>query len=519
MFNLKVNQSELKSSNQGVSKMAYDQQAPTRDVTGSSFPNGAIHYKWSVGGSKHWVPNKSYIRARVKISKEDGTQLVKADNVAPNMFLMSNLFQSMEFRIGGKTVSKITDFVPQIEALKNRTRKSKAWLDSAGDSTIITNSSFGERQAIVCLGGNQAVEQVLKPELDLPAAGTLAYTTATGAIALAAGMTAANVKEAFPVGSVLNLAGNIIPVIGHLAGGILGGIGATAGNIGASAVFHRVDTIPGTARGVMEVELCWQPCLSIFGIDHALPAGDYELVLNPQSASTYKEAAIESTGATKTGGAGNDFELEVQNMYLYVATAEGPRVDNKVYLLDLEDIQCSSDNVDSTSFAQKNFSVSPSTYALTVAYQDSRVNSDTRASASKLKVNNAGFTLANEELGLNRLYVNYAGQNFPSPDADPSFDADTDRTTQRYINSVISGGSYYSAGGCETIDDWHKRGSYHMFQTAKDGSDTSTRVTVHSGFGTADTANMRLLLFSHSRSTARITIESGSVINVEVSEV
>ena len=70
MFNLKVNQSELKSSNQGVSKMAYDQQAPTRDVTGSSFPNGAIHYKWSVGGSKHWVPNKSYIRARVKISKE-----------------------------------------------------------------------------------------------------------------------------------------------------------------------------------------------------------------------------------------------------------------------------------------------------------------------------------------------------------------------------------------------------------------------------------------------------------------
>ena len=519
MFNLKVNQSELKSSNQGVSKMAYDQVAPTRDVTGASFPNGAIHYKWSVGGAKHWIPHKSYIRARVKVSKEDGSQLVKGDNIAPNMFLMSNLFQSMEFRIAGKTVSKITDFVPQIEALKNRSKKSKAWLDSAGDSTLITKSSFGERQALVCLGGNPAIEIVAKAEMDLPAAGTLAYTTATGAIALAAGMTAANVQEAFPVGSVLNLNGNRIPVIGHLAAGILGGIGATAGNIGASAVFHREDEVAGTARGVMELELCWQPCLSIFGIDHALPSGDYELVLNPQSASTYKESAIESIGASKTGGAGNDFDVAVQNMYLYTATAEGPRVDNKVYLLDLEEVHCSSDNIDSTSFAQKNFSVSPSTYALSVAYQDSRVNSDTRASATKLKVNNTAYSLASEELGLNRLYINYAGQNFPSPDADPLFDADTDRTTQRYVDSVIAGGSFYSAGGCESIQDWQERGSYHMFQTAKDGSDTSTRVTVHSGFATADTANMRLLLFSHSRSTARVTIESGQVINVEVSEV
>lgn len=519
MFNLKVDQSELKSSNQGVSRMAYDQQAPTRDVTGASFPNGAIHYKWSVGGSKHWVPNKSYIRTRVKLSKEDGTQLEKSDNIAPNMFLMSNLFQSMEFRIAGKTVSKITDFVPQIEALKNRSRKSKAWLDSAGDSTLITKSSFGERQALVCLGGNQAVEIVAKAEMDLAAAGTLAYTTATGAIALV-NITAAQAQEAFPVGSVLNLNGNRIPIIGHVAAGILGGIGATAGNIAASAVFHREDTVSGKAKGVMELELCWQPCLSIFGIDHALPAGDYELVLNPQSSSTYKEAAIESIGASKTGGAGNDFDFSVQNMYLYVATAEGPRVDNKVYLLDLEDIHCSSDNIDSTSFAQKNFSVSPSTYALTAAYQDSRSNSDTRASASKLKVNNAAFDNDDEELALNRLYLNYAGQNFPSPDADPAFDADTDHTTQRYINSVISGGSYYSAGGCESIEDWQQRGAYHMFQTAKDGSDTSTRVTVHSGFANgADVDNMRLLLFSHSRSTARVTIESGQVINVEVSEV
>ena len=46
IFDLRTSTTELESSNQGVAKNTYEQVAPTRDCTGSAFPNGAIHFKF-----------------------------------------------------------------------------------------------------------------------------------------------------------------------------------------------------------------------------------------------------------------------------------------------------------------------------------------------------------------------------------------------------------------------------------------------------------------------------------------
>lgn len=440
IFNLKTDVSELKSSNEGTSRMSYDQHPPTRDATGVAFSNGAINFRFETSGQKWWLPCRSYLRMRIRLTDGAGAPLNLAAEVAPNMGLMSSLFQSGEFRINDKVVSRIGDFIPQVDALDVRLNKSKSWLDSIG---AVTNWWEAEQST-----------------------------------------------------RLNDVASN--------------GLGRRAG----------------------EFELVWQPPLSLFKIDHALPGGKYELVLNPQTVTSFQKHGIESTLAvaskvpTLPGGAAGDFKLDVVDFYMYCNTVDGPRADNITYLLDLEQTRCQASKIDNTSFGQKNFDVSPSSYALTVAYQDTRVGENTALSVSKFKSYNAiAIPDTSQELKLNRLFVNYAGQNLPAPDADPKFvpfvgggPAGIDYTIQRYAESQMYSGAYFDTGGAETITDFHNRGAYYYFAWPRDGTDKSTRVNVHQGFDGADVTNMRILLFDHSKMTARVRVQDGRVISVDVED-
>ena len=296
--------------------------------------------------------------------------------------------------------------------------------------------------------------------------------------------------------------------------------------------FSRIEpSVPVTApdsRRVTSFEMTWTPPLSLFKIGHALPSGKYELVLNPQTSNSYQRRAVESIGADHipwTSSLNSAFRFNVVDLYLYTAAVDGPRADDITYLLDLEQTRCQSEKIDNTNFQQKNYDVSPSTYALTVAYQDLRAGNDTRFSASKFKCASAGG-VRGEELKINRFFINYAGQNLPSPDADPSFvpqtgvesDEGVDYTTQRYTESQIYSGAYFDTGGAETITDYHDRGSYYYFSWPKDGTDRSTRVNVHQQFNGADVTNMRCLLFDHSKQVARIRVQSGRVVDVQLED-
>ena len=118
---------------------------------------------------------------------------------------------------------------------------------------------------------------------------------------------------------------------------------------------------------------------------------------------------------------------------------------------------------------------------------------------------------------MTRFFINYAGQNLPAPDADPNFNSTVDYTTQRYIESQIYSGGFYDSDGGESIKEYHARGSYYYFSWPRDGTDRSTRVNVHRQFdAAADVTNMRVLLFDHSKQVARIRVQDGRVISVDV---
>jgi len=109
--------------------------------------------------------------------------------------------------------------------------------------------------------------------------------------------------------------------------------------------------------------------------------------------------------------------------------------------------------------------------------------------------------------------------NGGSLDADPEFKAGVDYTTQRYVDSQIYSGAMFDTGGGESLSEWHKRGAYYYFAWPRDGTDRSTRVTVHNQFqGTTDTTHMRMLLFSHSKQVCRIQVQDGRVVSVELQD-
>ena len=117
VFDLKRSVAELKSANEGMSKSVLMQISSTRDVTLENFPNGLQHFRQELGGNQWFVPSLSYFRARIRLTqvRTDGQPLqpiLQTADLAPNMGLVSDIFQSIEVRLGGNTLQRIGERMP-----------------------------------------------------------------------------------------------------------------------------------------------------------------------------------------------------------------------------------------------------------------------------------------------------------------------------------------------------------------------------------------------------------------------
>lgn len=569
LFQLKTSEAQLASANRGVTDTEWRQFAPSRDVTDDNFHNGAIHIRFDIGGDRWWVPKDSYLRCRLKVEERgldagnNGVwgSVTANSGIALNMFPMSCLFSSMEFRINDKVISRITENVAQVEALEHRMGKSKAWMDSVGLTVLNPSPSDRARQAYVSYGGasvsNTCIRTAAGPNsacwAPAPYTGNNAMSTVAVAgaepayIAFAFGGNTGEIHNIFTPGELIYLLnlGNYTGyarVIKLTSNRIYVDAALQATNNQTLALQIRrgsVDIVedenlPGTSY----VELMWKPCLSLFKIPHALPLGHYELILVPHPNPIYKyrlftttkpNTAISITDKWEPDPAAlNNGQLTVgvDSFFLYVATLRSSPTNNYAYLIDLEDTKCLTQNfTNGTSFNQEQFTVSPSTYALTLAFQDNRAGNGTPTdifySATKFK---CGQT--EEELTLERMFINFGGMNKPQPDADPlyvravqpSSGVYKDMTMSRYYENIIQTRGYFNDGGHETWGEWKKRGPYYHFNWPRDGTDRSQRVMVNYQFRQAITSSAKILLFSHYRQVAKVRIENGNVTDVQCNE-
>lgn len=559
IFNIPQSPGELVSANKGTANAQYRQITATRDVTGNQFPNGIIQFRFETGGNTWFMPSMSYFRIRAKLTSVATAAaapiaIQSLGDVAPNMGMAANLFKSCEVRLNGQTVERVSERLPQVDALKTRKGKSKAWLDSIGKSTNYWDYDFASRQQDVSVDGYETSQTNILPaygEILTAAQAGLAGTSITyiGGVLTFTGGTPdiLNGPGKLREGDLLTGAGNAIYLIVRV-------ITATTARV---QVQNDVTTItPGAeaftvlkienasrndVQGKNSFELVWQPPLGFFDVPHAIPpGGSWTVEFNPENASQFKKNAIESdvkdrdvvTSPTVAG----QFDFEIIKFEMYLYTVDSARFDNGSYFLDIHNMRCQIENMqnDSTSLQQKNFDVAGKTTALTLAFQDQLEGTDTRRSRSKFKIRRVTNAAAGadaprgQDMLLDRFYINYNNMQKPSPDFDGQYVSQqgnmeldqVNQLTHRYVDTMMQSGGYHTEGGAETFLDWINRGPYYYFVWPKDAVENNTRVNVNYKFSQAfdGATNHKILLFNEWRTAYHIVHKNGRVESLSVEE-
>jgi hypothetical protein len=551
IFDLTTNVSQLSSANEGISRFVMEQVPPMRQVSGADqFSAGPINFRFENSGNRWWVPSKSYFVMRAKVLQGDGTPLEYKDfRLAPNCDFQSHLFQSCEIQLNDKTISRISDYLPQVSAFNTRVTKSLGWMKSVGKHACLWEPYQTVRMGDFALGAPHtevAYDVVYSRNTDMgfdaPVANGngWAYDKSDGKMTYTAGTANTGIRTAalacaqFPVGSYFKFVG--IDGVPDIPMKVLTNDGTNlvvekllAADVAYDGQFNfarvtRTKSILGEQRQVNTFETVYQPPLSLFQISQALPCARWQITMNPQTSTAFQKRAVESILGTQyiDGKTPANFKVEIVDYYLYAAMVDSKRVDNASYLIDLEQIRLQTDVVSNASFGMKSMDISPSTIAVGIAYQDRRAGERSDISASKFKVYPTVVTSTSEDqaLKLNRFYFSYAGRNIPQPDASPEFKVgETDYMVHRWIDTQMNNSGYFDTGGCEPYDYWKEFGPLLYFKVPRDGSDRSTRINVHQQFDGADTTQMRLLVFDCSKQCARVVIENSRVISCELVDV
>ena len=266
----------------------------------------------------------------------------------------------------------------------------------------------------------------------------------------------------------------------------------------------------------------YQPPLGVFRQGKALGSGRYELVLRPKPDITYKKSAIESTAADKAvvGGvvllgaalAANTAEFHVNDITFYVCVVDNYERNPSKYsvVLDLEETSVIPRAIAGGPSGTENFTVSKSTFALSVALQDKEAGTNTLYSPSAFKTRG---NIGQNQSSLTNLQIAYAGENRPSPAGQMQFIAGTDLMTHRYLETGIEDLAFFDTGGMLSKEQWRDLGELYHFQWRKSGDDISTNVDVSTTYGTFLEGPHNLLLFQHFRRIIEYTVENGQVVS------
>lgn len=502
---------ELPPSNQGISQYRFDRITPTRNAVQAQFPNGSIEFRWSMAGNRWWVPARSYVRMRIRIGGNAYAQLTGQKTLAPAMNMVASLFINGQIYVEDQELDNIPSFMAEIDTLKKRLTKSGDWLNGVGHATNLFKADFLDRANKITTGlvGGKTWT---KAELAFPQASTIATNDQDPATVTFVTPPAANtdftIADIFRVGDIIMLPDNREVVVTAIATALT--LTATfitgeAGDLGATANDWALRR--GEDLGANYLELIWRPPFSVMDLDKALPVGNYRMNLNPAPNPTYKTRSMESVGARTVV---TNYDVQIDEMLFFVASMAGPRVKNMTYYLDLDHIQCASQ--DKTAAQDElQFTVSPKTYAISVAFYDTGAGSDSRYPITR-------FVNRNEdELDVTVLQVQYAGQNKPPVQADPRYVQGTgDYLVQRYNDTQLYSGMFFDSAGPESYPDWRERGPIYFLPFPKDADDESTRVILRSTITGA--ANLRALLFAHYKKMAIVQIADGRVQDVRLLE-
>jgi len=533
-FNLATSVSELRGS-EYVNRRVIQVPA-TREINNGNFFRSDQTFRWNIAGNTWWSPAQSYFRIRSTLVGPAGAPLRASDRIAPAFCFMDCMYRSASFSMNGIRVSQITDYMPQISALKNRHGKSRDYREGVGNSLAFYDTDFYRRQARVIVEGKNDES---KYEFLTPAQLGVAITGGTdnkievfaNRIDITVGVGQNNIAPILNVGDIVYYGVQSLLVNSQLylndgapgAKASYGIVSATALAIVAVAdttitanLFRVKRRVQQSERGAGIFETVWSPPLGITELSTFLPAGQYEYNFQPQQLETALKLCIESDdGNDKTSPA--NFTLTMDSIEFYCVTVEQARVDSLDYLIDLKEMSCVPFTITNSNWTSNMLIVPPSTTRLTVAYQDTQVSSGTQFPVSKFVVENSVQDL------ITRFNLTYANVVYPSNDLDlKDLNATgavprTQRFAQAYNDMLLANGSAFSDTSSETLLEWLNNGYYLSYPTLKESKDTSTQVMIKQQFS-AVVPNTQLLLFANYGTITSVSIKSGQVVSVSTVE-
>ncbi len=530
--------SELKSANDGMANFFYKEIAPRPLATGDAFFSSEVRFTYHNNATVRSMENMSAIRARIKITDAAGNKVNYEDMLAPNLNPVACLFQKAEWLAAGQTIVSVNENLAEISSLENRIMMTRAQLNGAEKSLSLMQPRFEDRQKMVISDGlsdlsllNARGRSAAVASID-EASDTLAVVTATGLVTYvdAAGADL-DLRRYYKVGDYVstsdtNLATTVRKTSRITAVTLLTmtlGPGVFVADIVAAVANNAIIDIRkfDQERDTSSLEIMWRVPLGIMNTDVATPSGKYELVLQPFPASVAKQRFFESLGIATNA----DLNIEIVSIFYYLARFNAPAVSNSTVLLDLVETRCQKQTLQApTSLQQEDFTVSPATNALTLAFQDSRTDNDTRFASTKFKLER------DNDLQLTTFFINYADQQRPQRRPDLQYKvtdgnsaagvADSiDFLVQQYNNTIQQTKQYFSSGSAETVEEWKERGPYYFQMYPRSGDDVATQVQAFSQFNSAvvpAVANARILLFSHARKVATLSIRNSVIEKVSI---
>lgn len=556
IFDLKTANKDLDSANQGLTNYKYQEIQSLRSVVGSKFPDGEIIYRWSYGANKYWIPNKSYFRIKYSLATVNGV-LDQLANLTLAMNPASTIFQTSTYKIADQTVCSITENLPQIDTIKNRQNKSGSWLSKTGQALNWWGASYLERERkAISLGGassNNGGLYVTRNWIDIfesatmDAADTVAVANNVDGTSTFTFVDAANGDldltdiSALNVGYILNWHYNTIATgTDNNVNALNVGSGVITAFTGLTITIKPTSDSPSpfaatvlddanrrftisiskseyyqepNSTNTQTSDLIWKPPLPIFDIKHAMPcAGSkQEITLLPFPDTQWQKNIIQSLDFNKTSGV--DYTITILDLRLYILTCDSNKIPETFdFMLDFNEIQCQKSPITAVN-QQQSFDVTPSTNAITLAFQDQDVTNNTIYPLTNLTIRE------HIELNLTRYYIRYEGQ-VPTPDFDGSYDivAGTDHLLDIYHRSKVYDGTIFLESP-ETLEEFRMRGMYIHHPFPKTASSRNTRVYVQVNFSSlttedAENLNPFMLLFTHSKKVVILKVVNGKIVSV-----
>lgn len=560
-----------------------------RSVQTVSFSRGIQDFDFSVSGKNAFIPSLSYflIDASLTVRRGDSARLVGdvantgfavipaanasvdrqpyySDGIALADHFGSTLYNNAFFRAGNSDVSLITQYIPQAGLLKSRLDKSGAWSKNVGRIVMHDDADFTRRRNYISYDGtfhDDGLKSVLYKKIEwqtaagvgsgdvYDAANTFQYTAATNLGTFVLGAVAAPTLKATQLqpGDIVQTGANrfrIERIITALTATVTPLASTFIGDVNPGVAITSLLRPCDPACGANSTQVMFQPPLGIFSEANPISGGDFKISLNPSP--NYKVNGVQSLTLMRPkpegGVADYDYDLVINDIKFYVCTIKSDVSPSGVIPLSLIEMAVLNKTLNPSGGTQNiDFTVPPSTLAITVFVQGSDCGNETVCPATKFYLQPGdpnglrtldpltGTALVNVNNTANRLsqlQVTYGsvtktqtlytsgyniGQSSFVPGGVPG---GKNAEIQRFLQSIQYSGKITSEGGSENMPQFLERGSYWHFDFSKDKNDTSSYVNVQIGFETNIGPNQNLFIVAHYSRQAEISYENGFITQV-----